>query len=123
VTPQPPARAAGWRDELSLGDALVVADPERTLYRALRARRPTPLWLLRPRVVSAGLRALVARERAGWMAGDDPLQLGADVVVDGEGRIAFLHLASDAADRTPPEKLVAVLGRLGQPSSVTGAAR
>ena len=90
----------------------MIADPERTLYKALGARRPVPLWLLRPRVVVAGLRALVARERVGRAPGDDTLQLGADVVVDGVGRIAFLHHASDAADRTPPPELVAVVREL-----------
>ena len=95
-----------------LGDALVIADPERTLYKALGARRPKPLWVLRPRVAAAGMRALLAGERVGVTSGDDTLQLGADVVVDQDGQIAFLHLASDAADRTPPEELIAVLRRL-----------
>ena len=111
VTPQSAARAATWRDELSLGSALVIADPERTLYRALGARRPKPLWVLRPRVASAGLRALLAGERVSVTRGDDTLQLGADVVVNHEGQIAFLHLAADAADRTPPEELITVLRR------------
>lgn len=109
VTPQSAARAAAWSDEHSLGSALVIADPERTLYQALGARRPKPLWVLRPRVASAGLRALIARERVGWTPGDDTLQLGADVVVDRDGQIAFLHVAADAADRVRPEGLLAVL--------------
>ena len=117
VTPQSADRAATWRDEVSLGDALVIADPERTLYKALGARRPKPLWVLRPRIASAGLRALLAGERVSVTRGDDTLQLGADVVVNHEGQIAFLHLAADAADRTPPDELVAVLRELeGRPS-------
>ena len=112
VTPQAAARAAVWRDELSLSAALVVADPERTLYRALAARRPPPFWLLRPRVVGAGVRALVAHERSGWRTGDDALQLGADVVVDGEGRIVYLHLAADASDRVSPEELLDIVRQL-----------
>ncbi len=115
VTPQAAARAAVWRDELALSAALVVADPERTLYEALAARRPAPFWLLRPRVVMAGVRALLARERTGWRSGDDPLQLGADVVVDGDGRIAYLHLASDASDRVSPEELLEVVRQLDSP--------
>ena len=113
VTPQSAVRAAGWRDELSLSGAVVIADPERTLYEALGARHPPPFWLLRPRVVAAGVRALIARERVRWTSGDDTLQLGADVVVDRNGDIAYLHLASDAADRTVPEDLVAVVRQLG----------
>ena len=112
VTLQSAVRAAAWVDELSLGNALVIADPERTLYEALGARRPKPLWVLRPRVARAGLRALLAGERVGVTRGDDTLQLGADVVVDENGQIAFLHLATDAADRTPPGGLVAVLRSL-----------
>ena len=59
-----------------------------------------------------GLRAILAGDRPGVTKGDDTLQLGADVVVDRAGQIAFLHLASDAADRTPPEELVTVLRSL-----------
>jgi len=109
VTPQSADRAATWREEVSLGEALVIADPERTLYKALGARRPKPLWVLRPRVAAVGIRAILAGDRPGVTKGDDTLQLGADVVVDKDGQIVFLHLASDAADRTPPAELVAVL--------------
>jgi len=123
VTPQSAARAAAWRDELSLESALVVADPERTLYRALGARRPRPLWVLRPRVAAAGVRALLAGERIGMTRDDDTLQLGADVVVDRSGRIVLLHLASDAADRTPPAELVAALRGLDHPSTPGGDRR
>ena len=118
VTPQSADRAAAWREEVSLGGALVIADPERTLYKALGARRPKPLWVLRPRVAAVGMRAILAGDRPGVTKGDDTLQLGADVVVDRDGQIAFLHLASDAADRTPPDELIAVLRGL-EPS--TGA--
>lgn len=112
VTPQSADRAAIWRDEMALRETLVIADPERTLYKALGARRPTPLWVLRPRVATAGVRALLAGERVSVSRGDDTLQLGADVVLDAKGQIAFLHLAADAADRTPPQKLISVLARL-----------
>ncbi len=75
--------------------------------------------MLRPRVLTAGVRALARRERAGVTRGDDTLQLGADVVIDPEGQIAFLHLASDAADRIPPDDLIAVVRGL-DPTVVAG---
>jgi hypothetical protein len=65
--------------------------------------------VLRPRVAAAGLRAVLAGERVSVTRGDDTLQLGADVVVDHDGQIAFLHLAADAADRTPPDELISVV--------------
>lgn len=49
-------------------------------------------WVSPPHVASAGLCALLAGERVGVMRGGDTLQLGADVVLDRDGRIAFLHL-------------------------------
>ncbi len=109
VTPQSSARAGAWRDELGLRAALVLADPDRTLYRALGARRPVPFWVVRPRVLSAGLRAVRAREALALAPGDDALQLGADLVIDRQGRIVLLHLGRDAADRVPPEDLIAVV--------------
>ena len=120
VTPQSADRAATWRDEVSLGGALVIADPKRTLYKALGARRPKPLWVLRPRVAAVGMRAILAGDRPSVTKGDDTLQLGADVVVDKDGQIAFLHLASDAADRTPPVELVAVLRGLDSGTAPQG---
>jgi len=119
VTPQETARAARWREAQSLERALVIADPKLTLYHALGARRPAPLWVLRPRVLATGFRALAAGSRSTWGRGDDKLQLGADVVVDRDGRIAFLHLATSAADRTSPEKLVAVVREL-EPAAPAG---
>ncbi len=99
----------------------MLADPQRTLYSALGARRPSPLWLLRPRVIGAGLRAIGARERAHVTRGDDTLQQGVDVVTDAEGGIAFVHRAADPADRTPPGELVAVLRGLGHDRSIASA--
>ena len=118
VTPQSAERAAAWRDELDFAAARVIADPDRVLYRALGARRPRPLWILRPRVAWAGMRAVLAGEGVGVTKGDDTLQLGADVVVDQEGRIAFLHLASDAADRTSPAELIKVVRGLAPSRSL-----
>lgn len=108
MTPQNVTRAASWRHELDLAGTLVLADPARTLYRALGARRPAPLWVLRRRVTVAGVRALLTGERLAWARGDDPLLLGVDAVTDRGGRIAFLHRAADPADRTPPDDLIAV---------------
>ena len=109
VTPQSADRTATWRDEVSLGDALVIADPRRTLYRALGARRPKPVWMLRPRVAISSVRSLVSGDRSSLTRGDDPLLLGVDVVVDARGQIAFIHRASDPANRTPPAELIDVV--------------
>jgi AhpC/TSA antioxidant enzyme len=120
VTPQSVERAAAWRTEIGLGDTLVIADPKRTLYRALGALRPRPTWILRPRVLGAGMRAFLARERVSVTAGDDTLLLGVDLVVDAAGGIAYAHRARDAADRTPPAELIDVVLGLELPTGTAG---
>ena len=115
VTPQSAERARAWRAELELGEILVIADPKRTLYRELGARRPRPTWVLRPRVLAAGARAFLARERVSVTKGDDTLLLGIDLVVDAGGRIAFINRATDAADRTPPAELIDVVLSIASP--------
>lgn len=109
VTPQAAARAGAWRDALDLAGARVLADSKHHLYDALGARRRAPFWVVRPRVVTAAVRALVQGEYFGRTRGDDTLLLGADVVTDRDGRIVFSHLAADPADRTDPAKLIAVV--------------
>ena len=118
VTPQSAERAEAWRDEVSLGDALVIADPRRTLYKTLGARRPKPVWMLRPRVAISGVRTMLSGERSSMTEGDDALQLGVDVVVDRNGQIVFIHRASDPADRTPPADLIAVVRELDSSTGV-----
>ncbi len=47
--------------------------------------------------------------------GDDTLLLGIDLVVDAGGRIAFIHRATDAADRSSPAELIDVLLSIASP--------
>ena len=117
VTPQSVDRAGAWRDELSLGDILVIADPQRTLYRALGARRPKPIWMLRPRVTFSAVRSLVSGDRSTLAKGDDALLLGIDLVIDASGQIGFIHRAADPADRTPPAELIEVVRALERPDT------
>jgi hypothetical protein len=76
--------------------------------------------VLRPRVALAGLKALARREGVGFTRDDDALQLGADLVVDRDGRIALLHLARDAADRIPPAELIAAVRGLDREPPLDG---
>ena len=38
--------------------------------------------------------------------GDDGFQLGADVVLDAKGHVAFIHRPATAADRVPIDELL-----------------
>jgi hypothetical protein len=77
-------------------------------HRALGIGRGTPRnLLLDPR----SWREAAGELRHGRFAmkhrGDDGFQLGADVVLDAEGRVAFIHRPATAADRVPVAELLA----------------
>lgn len=108
-------RARAWQRREGAHDVTVLADPERRLATALHAGRPRPSWVLRPGVLAIGLRELVRGRAPSFRAGDDPAALGADVVLDPDGRMAFIHRPTSAGDRRAPAELVAELDRLPQP--------
>lgn len=99
-------RVAIWREMEQLEDVIALADPTRSLYRALDAARPrVPLWVLQPRTLLAGFAALRRGRRPTLAKGDDALQLGIDAVVSAEGEIVVLHRAASASDRLAPGEL------------------
>ena len=100
-------RASLWREMEGLEDVVTLADPARSLSRALGAGRPrVPLWMFRPRDLLAGLAALRGGRRPRITSGDDGLQLGVDAVVAADGEVVVLHRARSASDRLPPAELV-----------------
>ena len=108
VLPVSAGRAEGWRQANNARDVTVIGDDERVLYRALGIGRGTPRnLLLDPR----SWREAAGELRHGRFAmkhrGDDGFQLGADVVLDAEGRVAFIHRPATAADRVPVAELLA----------------
>jgi hypothetical protein len=108
VLPTSAGRAEGWRQANNAWDVTVIGDEERVLYRALGVGRGTPRnLLLDPR----SWREAAGELRHGRFAmkhrGDDGFQLGADVVLDAAGRVAFIHRPATAADRVPVAELLA----------------
>jgi peroxiredoxin len=78
----------------------VVADPQRTAYRAFGLERTTWARMLRPRVLLGYLRLALR----GWRPqkpkqGEDVLQLGGDFVLDGNGRLVYAYRSAEPTDR------------------------
>lgn len=101
------AEATAWLRKHRLEDAIAIADPERTLYRAFALKRGGFREFLSPKVL---FRALLAgalfRHGAGKPAGD-PLQMpGAFLLRDGRIVGEFRHRT--AADR--PDYVALALG-------------
>ena len=108
VLPTSAGRVEGWRQANNAWDVTVIGDEDRALYRALGVGRGTPRnLLLDPR----SWREAASELRRGRLAmkhrKDDGFQLGADVVLDAEGHVAFIHRPATAADRVPVAELLA----------------
>ena len=108
VLPTSVGRAEGWRQANGAWDVTVIGDEDRALYRALGVGRGTPRnLLLDPRSWREAAGELLHGRFAMKHRNDDGFQLGADIVLDAEGRVAFIHRPATAADRVPVAELLA----------------
>ena len=108
VLPTSAGRAEGWRQSNNAWDVTVIGDEDCALYGALGVGRGTPRnLLLDPRSWREATGELLHGRFAMKHRGDDGFQLGADVVLDAEGHVVFIHRPATAADRVPVEKLLA----------------
>ncbi len=108
VLPTSAGRAEGWRQTHHAWDVTVIGDEDRALYRALGIGRGTPRdLLLDPRSWREAAGELLHGRFAMKHRGDDGFQLGADVVLDADGHVVFIHRPATAADRVPVEELLA----------------
>ncbi len=88
-----------YQRALGLDDTIVLADPERTSYRAFGFGRGSVarVWL-DPRVWARYL-SLVAGGRRPIRPDEDTLQLGGDVLTRADGRIAWIYRSRGPEDR------------------------
>ncbi len=90
----------------------LLADPERTAYRALALKRLSWLRVFSP----ATLKLYVKLFREGMKREDygkeDIYQSGGDFLVDREGNILFAYRSQDPADRPPVAELLRAIDRL-----------
>ena len=84
-------------EKRGIGDAILVEDADRALYRAFELRRGSFTQLFGPRVVLRGIAATLRGHIVGKPQGDTLQMPGAFVVADGE--IVRAHRHADASDR------------------------
>jgi len=104
------ARLAAYRHHLGL-DVPVLADVDRVLYERLGARRTSFARVWNPRTLSMYAR-LVARGRRLERPRDDTRQLGADALLDSEGRLRRVWLPDSPDARPSIDDLAAAVGSL-----------
>jgi hypothetical protein len=83
-----------------------LSDEQRRSYTALGARRPRlPLFALSPKVLIPLTRHL-AKGRPLVRRGGDLMQMGADIIVDPAGRVAWANLSASPGDRPSVETII-----------------
>ena len=94
-----PASLAAYRERFDLHDATLLCDEARAVYAAFGFDRATRrrVWL-DPRVWRR-YAALLRQGRRLEAPDEDVLQLGGDVLVDPDGRVAWIHRSTGPEDR------------------------
>ena len=115
VTFEPPARVARFIEQEAFPYP-ILSDPTRRAYAAfgLQRGRPSQLWTWRS--LQAYVRGAL-RGRWPRLAHADIAQLGGDVILAPDGRIAFLHRSVEPADRPAVDEIVAVVQRVAAPAA------
>jgi peroxiredoxin len=108
-----PARLGAYTDHLQLASADIplLADPARELYHYLGATRGrlSDVWSIGTLRMYA---RLLRRGRRLRMVRDDTRQLGADAIVDADGRLTHVWLPDGPDHRPSIAEILAVLDRL-----------
>ena len=105
-----PRHAAHFRRRQKI-ELPVLADEDRTSYKAVGAKVGNLGDLLGPKVVAKGaLTSLRTGKLQGRTIGH-PAQLGGAIVVTPDGEIAWSHMAKDASDNASPDEILAALRR------------
>jgi peroxiredoxin len=105
-----PVDAANFRRALKL-DLPVLADRDRSSYRAVGAKVAGVGGLFGPKVVARALTTVVSQHVMQGRTIGHPAQLGAVLVIAPGGEVLFSQLAGDASDNAPPEEMLAAIAR------------
>jgi hypothetical protein len=103
-------RLGAYREHLGI-EFPILADPERSLYRAVGAGRGTLRRVWSPGTIAMYAR-LLRRGRRLRPPTEDTRQLGADLLVDANGRLRRVWLPEGPDLRPPVEELVSAVQEL-----------
>ena len=100
-----PRQARAFKDDRELDFRLLV-DPKRATYRAVGAKKASVGELLGPRLALRAARAVASERVVQGRTVGHPAQLGGVLVVVPGGEIVWSHLANDAGDNPPNERVL-----------------
>ena len=93
-------------------DVPILADEERTSYKAMGLRRGTAAQLIGPKSVGVGISRIVSsggKMMQGRTIGDNA-QLGGTFLILPGGEIAWSHPAQDASDNASAAEIIEAIG-------------
>jgi hypothetical protein len=88
----------------------VLADEDRTTYKAAGAKVGSLDELVGPKVVAKGALTTLRTGKLQGRTIGHPAQLGGAMVIVPTGEIAWSHMAKDASDNASPEEILAAVG-------------
>jgi hypothetical protein len=103
-----PRHAAHFRRRQKI-ELPVLADEDRSSYKAVGAKVGNLGDLLGPKVVTKGALTTLRTGKLQGRTIGHPAQLGGAVVVAPDGEIVWSHMATDASDNASPEEILAAL--------------
>jgi len=105
-----PRHAAHFRRRQHI-DLPVLADEDRSTYRAAGAKVGSLAELVGPRVVAKGALTTLRTGKLQGRTIGHPAQLGGAMVIAPGGEIVWSRMARDASDNASPEEILAAVGR------------
>jgi hypothetical protein len=103
-----PRHAAHFRRRMNI-DLPVLADEERVSYKAVGARQGSLGEVVGPRQIARGASTSLRHRVIQGRTIGHPMQLGAALVLEPGGRVAFLHRSAASDDNVSPEDLLGAL--------------
>ena len=87
----------------------VLADENRTSYKAAGAKIGSMSDLLGPKVVAKGALTTLRTGKVQGRTIGHPAQLGGAMVIDPSGEIVWSHMAKDASDNASPKEILSAI--------------
>jgi prostamide/prostaglandin F2alpha synthase len=100
-----PRHAAHFRRRTKI-DLPVLADEERTSYKAAGAKKATASELIGPKLVAKGIKTALTQGALQTRTIGDNAQLGGSMLVKPDGSVSWTHMSEDAGDNASSEEIL-----------------
>ena len=104
-----PRHAQHFREQFDLDGLEILVDPDREAYKLAGTKVGTVTELLGPRSMMSGIKRAASERMVQGPTQGHPAQLGGVLVVAPGGEVAWSHLAENAGDNPPNDRVLAAV--------------